>query len=120
MNYVEKYKKEYINKMLKLKKVPNIKVGDTVKIHNSIIEGTARRKQIFEGDCLAVYNRGIASSIKLKKITKHSVLEKSFPIYSPIIEKIEITKKGNVKRAKLYYMRYFVGKAARIKKNKLY
>ena len=114
MNYVTNYINNNIHKLSQLKKIPIFNVGDTLRV-NIILEKDSRRYQIFEGQCLAIYNKGIASSFKLKKINKGLVFEKNFPIYSPNVKSIKIIKRGRVNRAKLYYMRHFVGKAARIK-----
>jgi|TARA_B110000503_G_C7133423_1_gene407763 large subunit ribosomal protein L19 len=118
MNKALKYIEKNIGKLVEGKELSNFKTGDTVRVHNLIYEGERERVQIFEGVCIAFYNRGIATSFKLKKISKSMVFEKSFPLYSPFVKKIEVIRKGKVRRSKLYYMREFVGKAARIKEDK--
>ncbi len=120
MNKASQYIEKNISKLTDGKILPKFSAGDTVKVHNLIIEGERERVQIFEGVCLAFYNRGIATSFKLKKISKGFVFEKSFPMYSPFVKKIEVTRRGKVRRSKLYYLRETVGKAARIKEDKNY
>jgi len=118
MNKALQYIEKNITRLTEGKELPNFKAGDTIKVHNLIIEGERERVQIFEGVCLAYFKRGIATSFKLKKISKGFVFEKSFPIYSPFVKKIEVIRRGKVRRSKLYYLREAVGKAARIKEDK--
>lgn len=111
--------KQYINKQLSIlqssKSIPNFRAGDTLRVHNKIVDENNERIQIFEGVCIAKANKSIASTFKVKKISCGMCFEKTFPLYSPLVIKIELMKKGRVRRAKLYYMRETVGKAARIK-----
>lgn len=120
MNKISRYIEKNISQIKQSRKILDFKVGDTIKIHNLIIENERKRIQIFEGLCIAFFHRNIASSFKIKKISKGLVFEKTFPLYSPFIQKVEIIKRGIVKRSKLYYIRSLVGKAARIKKEKTF
>jgi len=98
------------------KKIPAFKVGDAVAVTQRITEGGKERSQIFEGDVIAIKRRGIASTFTVRKIGAHSVaVERIFPFYSPRISGIKVVKLGDVRRAKLYYVRDRIGKAARLK-----
>ncbi|MEM1025157.1 MAG: 50S ribosomal protein L19 [Myxococcota bacterium] len=94
---------------------PEIRVGDTVRVHTRIKEGDKERIQIFEGVVIRKRNGGVASSITVRKVSYGIGVERIFPIHSPAVEKIEIKSHGKVRRAKLYYLRNLSGKAARIK-----
>jgi large subunit ribosomal protein L19 len=120
MNKASRYIQKNIHKLTKGKKIPFFRAGDTVKIHNLIIEGERKRMQVFEGLCIAYSKKGIATSFKVKKISKGFVFEKSFPICSPFVRKVDVVRRGKVRRSKLYYLRETVGKAARIKEDKNY
>lgn len=113
----KKYTKETIlNIGLKDNKYDNFSVGDTIKVAQRIKEGDKERLQIFEGDVIAKRKNGIAGTFTLRKIGAHSVaVERIFPIHSPIIESVSLVRKGKVRRAKLYYIRERIGKAAKIK-----
>ncbi|MGI6752363.1 MAG: 50S ribosomal protein L19 [Anaerovoracaceae bacterium] len=95
--------------------IPDFSVGDTVKVHIKIKEGTRERIQIFEGFVLKKQNGGIAETFTVRRLASGVGVEKTFPVHSPGIDKIEVVKKGQVRRAKLNYMRERTGKAARIK-----
>ncbi len=95
--------------------IPAFAVGDTVKVHIKIKEGSRERIQIFEGFVLKKQNGGINETFTVRRIASGVGVEKTFPLHSPRIEKIEIVKKGSVRRAKLNYMRERTGKAAKIK-----
>ena len=95
--------------------LPNFNVGDTVKLHVKVKEGNRERIQIFEGFVLKRQNGGIGETFTVRKISSGVGVEKTFPLHSPKIEKIEVTRKGIVRRAKLNYMRERTGKAAKIK-----
>ena len=118
MNLADRYIDKRVAKLKEGKEIPTFRAGDTLKVHNTIVEGENKRTQIFEGVCIGVYNKGIASSFKVKKVTKGMVFEKSFPLYSPLVSKIEVMRRGAVRQSKIYYMRELVGKAARIKESK--
>jgi len=95
--------------------IPQFSVGDTVRVHVKIKEGNRERIQIFEGFVLKKQNGGISESFTVRKISSGVGVEKTFPLHSPRIDKIEVVRKGDVRRAKLNYMRERTGKAARIK-----
>ena len=95
--------------------VENFKVGDNVKVHFRIIEGSTERIQIFEGLVIAKNNTGAGRSFTVRKISYSVGVERIFPLHSPRIAKIEVSRKGKVRRAKLYYIRDRVGKAAKVK-----
>ena len=120
MNKISRYINKNISKLNESKKVISFKVGDTIRVSNLIIESGKKRIQFFEGLCIAFFNRNIASSFKIKKISKAMVFEKTFPLYSPFVQTIEIVKRGLVKKSKLYYIRSLIGKAARIKREKTF
>jgi len=99
--------------------IPAFNVGDTVRVHIKIKEGNRERIQVFEGFVLKKQNGGIAETFTVRKIASGVGVEKTFPLHSPRIEKIEVVRKGDVRRAKLNYMRQRTGKAARIKSKDL-
>ncbi|MBF7095827.1 50S ribosomal protein L19 [Alkalibacter mobilis] len=90
-------------------------VGDTVKVHVKVVEGKRERIQIFEGTVLKRQNGGIRETFTVRKISSGVGVERTFPLHSPRIEKIEVSRKGKVRRAKLFYLRDRIGKAAKIK-----
>ncbi len=93
----------------------NFRIGDTIKVYFKIIEGKTERVQIYEGLVIALNNSGINRTVTVRKISYGVGVERIFPIHSPKIEKIEVTRHGKVRRAKLYYIRDRVGKAAKVK-----
>ncbi|MCI6114269.1 MAG: 50S ribosomal protein L19 [Spirochaetales bacterium] len=93
----------------------NFSVGDTVKVFFKIVEGTTERIQVFEGIVIAKNNSGIRKTFTVRKISYGVGVERIFPMHSPRIEKIEVVRRGRVRRAKLYYLRSRVGKAAKVK-----
>ncbi len=103
-----------------LKKIPEVKPGDTVKVYQKIKEGKQEKIQIFEGQVLArKHGKGISATITVRKMVAGIGVEKIFPLHSPVIEKIEIVRRGKTRRAKLYYLRKAKGKRARLKKIEL-
>lgn len=98
--------------------LPVFKPGDTVRAHVKVREGGKERIQLFEGLCIAVKHGGVAETITLRKISNAVGVERTFPIHSPNVAKFEILRRGKVRRAKLYYLRGKVGKAARIKEKR--
>lgn len=95
---------------------PEFSVGDTIAISQRIKEGDKERLQVFEGDVIAIKNRGISSTFTVRKIGAHGVaVERIMPFHSPLIKSIKLVKKGDVRRAKLYYMRERLGKSARVR-----
>ena len=95
----------------------NFNIGDTVKVHNRIKEGSRERVQIFEGTVIAKKHGGIQETFTVRRVSYGVGVEKTFPIHSPNVEKIEVVRKGKVRRAKLYYLRDRVGKAAKVKED---
>ena len=95
--------------------IPDFSVGDTVKVHLKVKEGNKERIQVFEGFVLKRQNGGVSETFTVRKISSGVGVEKTFPLHSPKIEKIELVRKGDVRRAKLNYMRERTGKAAKIK-----
>ena len=93
----------------------NFSVGDTVKVFFKIVEGTTERVQVFEGIVIAKNNSGVRKTFTVRKISYGVGVERIFPMHSPRIEKVEVVRKGRVRRAKLYYLRDRVGKAAKVK-----
>jgi large subunit ribosomal protein L19 len=95
--------------------IPEFQVGDTIRVHVKIKEGDKERIQVFEGLVIARKNSGLSSTFTVRKTSFGQGVERIFPLHSPIIEKIELSRHGRVRRAKLYYLRSLRGKAARIK-----
>lgn len=110
MNILDTITQEY-----KKDDIPAFHVGDTIKVHIKIKEGTRERIQIFEGFVLKKQNGGIAETYTVRRIASGVGVEKTFPVHSPRVEKIEVVRRGDVRRAKLHYMRARTGKAAKIK-----
>ena len=106
--------KAFTNEQLK-KEVPQFNVGDTVRVHNKIVEGTRERIQLFEGTVIAKKNGGISETFTVRRISYGVGVEKTFPLHSPRVEKVDVIRTGKVRRAKLYYLRDRVGKAAKVK-----
>ena len=108
--------KAFTNEQLKTE-VPEINIGDTVRVHNKIKEGARERIQMFEGTVIARKNGGISETFTVRRIAYGVGVEKTFPIHSPNVVKVDIIRSGKVRRAKLYYVRDRVGKAAKVKEN---
>ncbi|MBT1003669.1 50S ribosomal protein L19 [Paenarthrobacter sp. DKR-5] len=98
--------------------VPEFRAGDTIKVHVNIIEGKNSRVQVFQGFVLGRQGDGVRETFTVRKVSFGVGVERTFPVHSPIIEKIELVSKGDVRRAKLYYMRALRGKAAKIKEKR--
>ncbi len=98
--------------------VPDFRAGDTVKVHVRVVEGGRERVQVFEGVVIARDGAGLRQSFTVRKISFGVGVERVFPVHAPIIQKIEVTRRGDVRRAKLYYLRERAGKAARIKEKR--
>tara|TARA_B100001123_G_scaffold441716_1_gene583548 strand:+ start:317 stop:847 length:531 start_codon:yes stop_codon:yes gene_type:complete len=114
MKNIEEINKENIKKILASKKYPKFFPGDIIKVGVRITEGKRERVQYFEGVCIAKKNRDINSSFAVRKISFGEGVERTFALYSPIISSIKVIRSGQVKRAKLYYLRDRTGKSARI------
>ena len=95
--------------------VPAIEIGSTVKVHVRIKEGEKERIQVFEGTVIAKNNSGIAETFTVRRVSYGVGVERVFPVHSPIVAKVELVRKGKVRRSKLYYLRDRVGKAAKVK-----
>lgn len=104
----------FTNEQLK-ENVPEINVGDTVRVYNKIKEGTRERIQIFEGTIIAKHGGGISETFTVRRISYGVGVEKTFPLHSPNVDKVETIRSGKVRRAKLYYLRDRVGKASKVK-----
>jgi len=113
MNIIQKLEEEEIKRMGK--KVPEFSPGDTVIVNVGVVEGERKRVQAYEGVVIAKRNRGINSSFTVRKVSSGEGVERTFQTYSPLIDSIELKRKGDVRRAKLYYMRKLSGKGARIR-----
>ena len=111
---IKNYEKNQITEILKTSKITDFNPGDTVKVNIKIKEGDKERVQAFQGICIAKKNNGLSSSFSVRKISSGEGVERVFPLYSNIIESIERVKTGDVRRAKLYYLRNLSGKKARI------
>jgi len=98
--------------------IPEFRAGDTIKVHVKVVEGNRSRIQIFQGVVLRVQGSGIGRSFTVRKVSFGVGVERTFPLHSPIFEKIEIVTRGDVRRAKLYYLRNLRGKAAKIKERR--
>jgi large subunit ribosomal protein L19 len=98
--------------------VPEFRAGDTLKVHVNIIEGKNSRVQVFQGFVLGRHGDGLRETFTVRKVSFGVGVERTFPVHSPIIDKIELVSKGDVRRAKLYYMRNLRGKAAKIKEKR--
>ncbi|MGO4803885.1 50S ribosomal protein L19 [Arthrobacter sp. 2MCAF15] len=98
--------------------VPEFRAGDTIKVHVNIIEGKNSRVQVFQGFVLGRQGDGVRETFTVRKVSFGVGVERTFPVHSPIIDKVELVSKGDVRRAKLYYMRNLRGKAAKIKEKR--
>ena len=106
--------KAFTNEQLK-KEIPVIRIGDTIRVHNRIKEGNRERIQMFEGTVIAKHGGGISETFTVRRVAYGCGVEKTFPIHSPNVVKVEIVRSGRVRRAKLYYLRDRVGKASKVK-----
>ena len=114
MNTIQRLEEEQIAKLSADKAMPAFNPGDTVRINVKVVEGMRERIQAFEGVCIAKKNRGLNSSFTVRKISYGEGVERVFPLYSPRIDSIQLVRRGDVRRAKLYYLRGRRGKSARI------
>ena len=113
MNLIEAFTNEQLKKEL-----PLVRVGDTVRVYNKIKEGNRERIQLFEGTVIGKHGGGISETFTVRRISYGVGVEKTFPIHSPNVEKVEIVRVGKIRRAKLYYLRERHGKAAKIKEHR--
>jgi len=100
------------------KEIPPFRPGDTVKVHVKVVEGTRERTQLFEGTVIRRRGSSLSETFTVRRISYGVGVERTFPVYSPRLEKIEIMRRGRIRRARLYYLRDRIGKAARIKERK--
>jgi large subunit ribosomal protein L19 len=114
MSIIETLEKEQISKLTAERAIPEFAPGDTLRVAVKVIEGTRERVQAFEGVCIARSNSGMNSSFTVRKISFGEGVERVFPLYSPRLAGIEVVRRGDVRRAKLYYLRGRTGKKARI------
>ena len=114
MKNIEDINREAVKKITSNKKITNFAPGDTIKVGVKIVEGKRERIQFFEGVCIAKKNRDINSSFTVRKISFGEGVERTFALYSPIVDSVKVIRSGNVRRAKLYYLRTRQGKSARI------
>ncbi len=113
MNLIQKLEQEEIKRLGKT--VPDFSPGDTVIVNVNVVEGERKRAQAFEGVVIAKRNRGLGSSFTVRKISSGEGVERTFQTYSPLIASVEVKRKGDVRRSKLYYLRQRSGKSARIR-----
>ena len=117
MNIIEQLEAEQAAKIAAKRTLPDFSPGDTVRVNVRVVEGTRTRVQAYEGVCIARSGGGINESFTVRKISYGEGVERVFPIYSPMVEGVEIVRRGKVRRAKLYYLRDLRGKKARIIEN---
>ncbi len=110
MNLIEAFTNEQLKK-----EVPVIRIGDTIRVHNRIKEGNRERTQMFEGTVIAKHGGGISETFTVRRVSYGVGVEKTFPVHSPNVEKVDIIRVGKIRRAKLYYLRDRVGKASKVK-----
>jgi large subunit ribosomal protein L19 len=114
MSSLQKFEQEYAAELLAKRAVPDFSPGDTLRVHVKVSEGQRERTQAYEGVCIARKNAGVNSSFTVRKISFGEGVERVFPLLAPIVDKVEVVRKGRVRRAKLYYLRDLRGRAARI------
>jgi large subunit ribosomal protein L19 len=98
--------------------IPEFRAGDTLKVHVRVVEGNRSRIQIFQGVCIRLQGSGIGRTFTVRKVSFGVGVERTFPLHTPIIEKVDVVTRGDVRRAKLYYLRNLRGKAAKIKEKR--
>ena len=118
MNLIQQLEQERLAELTENKTIPEFSAGDTLRVNVRIVEGSTERVQAYEGVCIAKKNRGLHSSFTVRKISHGEGVERTFPLYSPRLESIELVRRGDVRRAKLYYLRDRSGKSARIKEKR--
>jgi large subunit ribosomal protein L19 len=114
MNIIQQYEAEQIARLTGTRGVPEFAPGDTVRVSVKVVEGERTRTQAFEGVCIGRSNKGLNSNFTVRKISYGEGVERVFPLYSPLIAEIAVVRRGDVRRAKLYYLRGRSGKSARI------
>ena len=114
MNIIQQFEAEQMAKLTATRTVPEFGAGDTVRVSVKVVEGERSRIQAFEGVCIARSNKGLNSNFTIRKISYGEGVERDFPLYAPTIAEIHVVRRGDVRRAKLYYLRGRSGKSARI------
>ena len=114
MNVIEELEKQEIEKLLEARDIPIFAPGDTLRVNVKVVEGSRERLQAFEGVCIGRKNAGLNSAFTVRKLSYGEGIERVFPLYSPTIDSIQVIRRGDVRRAKLYYLRGRAGKSARI------
>ncbi len=114
MNLIQMLEAETVAALSEGKKIPEFRAGDTLRVGVKVVEGDRSRVQMYEGVCIARANKGVNSNFTVRKISFGEGVERVFPLYSPGIDSIEVVRRGDVRRAKLYYLRGRRGKSARI------
>ena len=114
MSIIRQYEAEQQKKLTDGKTIPDFAPGDSLRVNVKVIEGSKERVQAFEGVCIGRKNSGLNSSFTVRKISYGEGVERVFPIYSPLVDSVQVVRKGKVRRAKLYYLRGRTGKSARI------
>jgi large subunit ribosomal protein L19 len=114
MNILQQFEAEQIARLTAKRAVPDFSAGDTLRVAVRVVEGERTRTQAFEGVCIARSNKGVNSNFTVRKISYGEGVERVFPLYSPAIAEITVVRRGDVRRAKLYYLRGRSGKSARI------
>jgi len=100
--------------------LPDFRAGDTVKVHVKVVEGNKTRVQVFQGVIIAISGSGISETFTVRKVSYGVGVERTFPLHTPIIEKVELLTRGDVRRAKLYYLRDRIGKSAKVKEKRTF
>ena len=113
MNIIEVLEQEQLRS-----DIPEFRAGDTVKVHAKIVEGNRERIQVFEGVVISRSGSGVRDNVTVRRVSYGVGVERTFPVHSPRIDKIEVARRGIVRRAKLYYLRNLTGKAARIRERR--
>jgi large subunit ribosomal protein L19 len=114
MNIIQQFEADQIARLTAKRPVPDFSAGDTLRVAVKVVEGERTRTQAFEGVCIARSNKGVNSNFTVRKISYGEGVERVFPLYSPTIAEITVVRRGDVRRAKLYYLRGRSGKSARI------
>lgn len=114
MNTIEQLDKEEMQRLTAERTLPDFAAGDTVRVNVKVVEGTRERVQAFEGVCISKTGSGLNEAFTVRKLSYGEGVERIFPLYSPIIDSIDVVRRGDVRRAKLYYLRGRQGKSARI------
>ena len=120
MNLLQQLEKEQIERLVSTRAIPEFRPGDTLRVSVKVIEGTRERIQNFEGVCIGRKNAGVNSSFTVRKMSHGEGVERVFPLHSPLIAEINVVRYGDVRRAKLYYLRGRTGKSARIAEKSRY